>query len=124
MAAPFNRIRSKLNRAICAYLIKQGCGTAYDTFPENWKSAKGYPNTTVRSGVATPSPKLTGNREIPVHISVKGSAMQSRDDAPNSARLAFENRLATVYDALMQSGDGHTLRETAAAITAINWISI
>jgi hypothetical protein len=119
MAAPFNRLRSKLNRAICAYLIKEGCGTAADTAPENSQQIKSYPNTTVRAGIATPNPALTGNRDIPVHIGIRGSAVRDPANLTDvtTARKAFDDRLASVYDALMQ-GDGATLRATAAAITA------
>ena len=120
MAAPFNRIRSKLNRAIVAYLIQKGCGTAADTFPENSQAIKGYPVTTVRAGVAIPEPVLTGNRRVDILITVKGQALKdpNKPDDISTARVAFDNRLALVGDALTQSDDGRTLRATAVLITA------
>ena len=119
MAAPFNRIRSKLNRAIVAYLIEQGCGSADDTFPENTQAIRSYPNTTVRAGVATPTVLNTGIRSIPVHIRIRGSASEDpekKDDA-NDPRTLFDARLSVVYDALMQSDNGRNLKATATAIT-------
>lgn len=119
MPAPFNRIRSKLNRAIVAYLIEQGAGTAEDTFPENSLPVRHYPVTTVRAGVAIPEPVLTGNRRVDILITIKGSAVKdpSKPDDISTARVAFDNRLALVGDALAQSDDNRTLRATALAIT-------
>src|ERR1035437_5076897 len=120
MPAPFNRIRSKLNRAIVAYLIEKGCGSADDTFPENTQKNRTYPVTTVRAGVATPAVPLTGIRSVPVHITIRGSAATNPDTrvVVVDAREAFDLRLSAVYDALMQSDDNRTLRATAAAITS------
>lgn len=125
MAAPFNNIRSKLARAICAYLASQpngvNCGTAADILPYNTTAEKTFPNTTVKPAVATPDPPLTGRYSIPVHISIKGFAGQSANDRqadPETPRDAFDSRLANTFDALMGSDDGQTLRVTAKAITA------
>jgi hypothetical protein len=122
MAAPFNRLRSKLNRAICAYLIQQKVGTADDTFPENSQAIKTYPVTLVRACAALePNEGMTtGNRNIIVLITVKGSAVRNTAKPADiqSARIAFETRLTNVNDALlMQSSDNRTLKATARAIT-------
>lgn len=116
---PFNRLRSKLNRAIAAYLVSAGAGSADDVSPANSRQSKGYPNTTVRATIAKPEVPLTGIRRITVHISVKGSAVQENSEtSEEAAREAFDQRLAQTADALMQSDDGRTIRATAAAITA------
>lgn len=116
---PFNRLRSKLNRAIAAYLVSAGAGTDDTVSPANSRQSKGYPNTTVRATIAKPEVPLTGIRRIIVHVSVKGSAVQENDAVSEDvARAAFDLRLSQTADALMQSDDGRTLRATAAAITA------
>lgn len=119
MAEPFNRLRSKLNRAICAYLIQERAGTSEDTFPENSQEARTYPVTTVRAGIATPAVPLTAIRDVTVHITIKGSAASnpSNPGDTTTALWKFEQRLAGTNDLLNQSDDGRTLKATADAIT-------
>lgn len=119
MAAPYHNLRSKLNRAIAAYLISKGVGGPSDTGPANARTLSTYPRTTVRATIGKPEPPLTGNYRVPVHVSIKASATQEPDE-PNLdiARKLFDERLANVFDALMQSDDDQTLRKTADDITA------
>jgi hypothetical protein len=118
MAAQFNNVRSKLNRAIAAYLVSVGCGGVDDVLPANVRTFKTYPNTLVRATMSTPDPPLTGVREVTVHISIKGTATEYPNEPnPGTSRVAFDDRVAQTYDALMQSDDGETLRATAEAIT-------
>jgi len=86
--------------------------------PANTTSPNKYPNTTVRATLSLAEVALTGLRRVKVHISIKGSAVQ-RPGEPNegASRVEFDKRVATTYDALMQTEDGQTLRGTAAAIT-------
>jgi len=115
----FNAIRSKLNRAIAAYLVSVGAGGPDDISTGNDISSRGYPNTTVKATLSKSEIPLTGLRRITVHISVKGSAVSAPDEPnPDQPRLDHDARIAATYDALMQSDDGHTLRATADAITA------
>jgi hypothetical protein len=119
MAAPYHNLRSKLNRAITAYLISVGAGGPEDTGPANARTLSKYPRTTIRAGVGKAEPPLTGNYRVTVYISVKGSAVQDpKEPNPEAARIAFDTRLATVFDALMQSDDDQTLRATKSAINA------
>jgi len=112
----YSNVRSKLSRAIAAYLISAGCGTAVDTSASNVTSDSTYPRTTVKSGIATPEVPMSGIYRIRVMISVKGSAANSFDNA--DMRVAFDNRVAAVYDAMMQSSDG-TANEITTAGRAI-----
>jgi hypothetical protein len=115
----YHRTRSKLNRALCAYLVSVGAGSAGDTTPANSGGGKGFPNTTVQATLSKPEVPLTGLRRISVHVSIKGSAVLGVGEPnPEVARVNFDNRIAAVYDALMQSDDGQTLHATAALITA------
>lgn len=119
MAAPFNNVRSKHARAITAWIISQGAGTAADTSPVFSASSNVYPVTTVRPTRGNPDPPLTGNYRIVTHVSIKGSAAKLTGQAnPNAGRIAFDARVAKVGDCLMQSDDDQTLRFTAAGITA------
>jgi len=118
MAAPYHNLRSKLNRAIAAYLIGAGAGTVDDTFPATSVKPKGYLNTTIKSQIGRPEVPNTGIYRITVHVIIRGSAvMENAEPNLESARLGFEDRLSTVCDALMQS-DGRGLKVTATAITA------
>lgn len=116
----YGNIRSKLTRAICAYLVSKGnCGTVNDILPNFTTANSGYPNTAVTATISRPDSQFTGSRRIPVQISIKGSATQ--DDAetnPNQPRVDFDNRVQNTSDNLMQTDDEMTLNFTAAAITA------
>jgi hypothetical protein len=119
--ASFSKTRSKLNRAICAYLISVGAGSKDDTTPANSPGPSSYPRTTVRATMSIPEVHMTGLRRVRVHISVKGSAaLKPEEPNPDLARAQFDERLGAVYDALMQTAatDGQTLSWTAQAITA------
>ena len=119
MSAPYNVLRSKLTRAVTAYLISVGAGSASDTTPERSTGENPYPNTTVRADASRPEIQMTGIRRIMLHISIKGSASQVPDEPnPDVARLAFDARCGVTYDALMQTDDGQTLNATCALITA------
>lgn len=119
MAESYTRLRSKLDRAICAYLVSAGCGSPKDILPNNSVEPSTYPNTTVRSTISKPEVPLTGLRRIMVHISIKGSATVTNKE-PNQQlpRVLFDRRVSDTYDAMMQSDDDQTLRATARAITA------
>lgn len=119
MAAPFNKLRSKVDRAICAYLISVGAGGPDDTVPANTRIPKTATNTTVRSTLSMAEVPMTAIRRVKLQISIKGSALINPGEPnPDEARKAFDDRIAAVYDAMMQTTDGETLRSTALAITA------
>jgi hypothetical protein len=113
-------IRSKLSRAICAYLISKGCGSSDDVFPNFTTKTRPITNTTVTSKLAKvdPDQRFTGNRRIQVYITVKGSASADPEQADaETQRIQFEKRVADTHGALMQTDDYETLKFTAAAIT-------
>jgi hypothetical protein len=114
----YNKLRSKVNRAIAAYLVTQGAGGPDDVSPANSTGKKGFPFTTVQATLSKPEVQLTGLRRVSVHISIKGSAVQNPDEPnPDQSRKDFDDRVGATYDAMMQSDDGQTLRATADAIT-------
>lgn len=119
MAAPYNNIRSKLNRAICSFLIQQKCGSIDDVLPANTVQGKTFLNTTVQCTLAQPDPPLSGDYRITVHISIKGSATSPVGE-PNPAiqRVNFDQRISKTWDALMQSANGQDLDYTAQQISA------
>lgn len=120
MAAPYNFSQSKLERAICAYLVECGAGSFNDVSPSNSVAVSSYPNTTAISQVATPEIQMTGIMRIPVHISIKGSAAKVLPNPVNeeSVRVDFDTRVKTTCDLLMVTdAAGQTLRQTAQNIT-------
>lgn len=121
MPEPISKIRSKLARAVTAFLISVGgdCGTKDDIFPANTAGDKEYPNTTVRATTSTPEVTNTGLRRVRLQIEVKGQP----SGAPSAAnddqdRKAFDDRVGATQDTLLLSDDGVTLQFTARAITA------
>jgi len=117
MSAPYNILRSKLARAIVAYLIEQGAGTAADISPARSRQPKGYPCTEVIPAISRPEVQFAAVRRITVHISIKGTASKATPgEGLDAARQAFDARCAATYDALLV-GDGQSFQATADAIT-------
>lgn len=110
-------LRSKLNRAICAYLINNGCGTRDNIVPANSRKAKGLPNILVRSVLSIPDLEQMGNERITVHIEVRGSASQNVDETNDDlARVEFDLLAQTIWDKLRQTDNGFNLNATASDI--------
>lgn len=120
MAAPYSNLRSKLDRAICAFLVDQGCGSQESIVPFASLESAGYPNTEVHSVISKPDPDFSGNRRIQVHVTIQGSATKDPNNPTSqSPRVEFDKRVAQTIDALMQTDDnGQSLRATAVLITA------
>lgn len=119
MATPYHNLRSKLNRAIRAYLISQGCGEADNIHVGFTVATREFPNTTVKAAIGTPDSPFSGNYKIRVIVTVKGRAAKNNQPGdPELARIKFDERLARTFDALMQTDDSQTLRYTAKAITS------
>jgi hypothetical protein len=120
MSAPYGNIDSKLDRAICAYLIAQKCGSVNDTLPWLTQKARGYPNTTAYCSRAVPDPVMVGNWNITEWISVKGQASKDpKEPNPALGAVNFDNRCASLVDAMSQSDNGgQSLDATARGITA------
>jgi hypothetical protein len=121
VAAPYSNLRSKLNRAVAAYLIGAGVGPAASIKPANVRTPKVFTdsvNTTVRARLGKPDIKFSGNYNILLHLIIRGSAMTSNEQpGDEDARQLFDARIAAVYDAMMQSDNGTGLEWAANAIT-------
>lgn len=115
----YHNLRSKLNRAVAAYLVSAGCGSVNDILPAQSTATRPYPNTTVKSTIGTPDPPLSGDYRVKLHISIKGSATQGVSEPnPQLSRVNFDNRVSQTFDALMESDNGIDLEATAVLITA------
>ena len=118
MPAPYNNVRSKLARAVCAYLQSQNCGSFADVVPYEFDRNVLYPITIIRPAKGTPEVPLTGMLRVMVLVTIMGSATHGEGEPnPDLARVNFDSRVAQTFDALMQTSDGQTLRATAQAIT-------
>jgi len=115
----YHNLRSKLDRAVVAYLISVGAGSDKDTFPANSIESTEYPLTVAQTLGGIPDPVLVGNYKMRIAVSVKGSVSKFIDDTNDqAARMAHDERVSDVFDALMQSDDDRTLRATARLINA------
>lgn len=109
-----------MDRATCAWLVSQGCGSINDIFPFTDVTINAYPNTEVHSiSSSKADPDFSGNRWIAVEISIKGSAtVNLNNPTAQTPRTQFDLRVAKTVDALMQTSDnGVSLNATALAIT-------
>lgn len=111
----FNNIRSKLDRAIAAYLVKAECGGVDDILPAKSSKEKKYPNTVVHSTLSKPEVQFTGLRRCHVQIHLRGRAVPNDND---QSRIQFDDRVAATADAMMISDNGgQSLDAVAIAIT-------
>lgn len=121
MAASYNNLRSKVNRAICAYLVSQNVGTNANILPADSQISKTYPLVTVQGVRGTPAPRNTGDYDIEVHVSVKGSAVivpnPGGANPAQQSRITFDTLLQKTNDALMMTADNQSLIYTAQQIT-------
>lgn len=120
----YSNLRSKLNRAVVAHLINEDCGTAANVIPFLSRTEKTIQNsecnTVVRTRVGKPRVMFSGVYDVVLHITIRGSAVQDViDDDLQVARLAFDERVARTFDAMMQSDDGQSLNWTAKSITSL-----
>ena len=119
MAAPYHNLGSKLDRALVAYLIGQGAGTARDVLPSNHSGTREVPFTVVSAHRGTPNPAAMGTYDVDVRVQIEGLAgNQPGRGSRHQNRLLFDARVAKTYDALHLSTDGVSLLATADAITA------
>lgn len=131
MAAPFNNLRSKLDRACVAYLTgklparKNAAGqNVIYIYPANWSAQmddSNGPIIRVRSHGGRPSEEsqLSGNWQFSVQFSVEAPAAQQMNQAnPAAQRVSNDAVMAAMCDALATSTDLTTYQATADAITA------
>jgi hypothetical protein len=98
MPAPYHLISSKLDRALAAYLISIGAGTAEDTYPAKRAFDKIAPCTICWTERA----KLnlnTGIYACDVSIICKYSTATAPDGDPEQTRQNSDVRTGTVFDA-------------------------
>lgn len=103
----YHNLASKLDRAIAAYLVAQGVGTADNIHPGKSALDKPIPCIVVATSTldCPEGDWFSGNRVATVAIGVKHKPEQADDDATNeTTRAAADELLANLVDALMQQG--------------------
>lgn len=121
MALPLGNLRSKHNRAVCAWLAANGCGVIYQSiFPANSGvgATRAFPNITVRSPMAHEEVHETGTDEIKFQLEIKGSATAIEGASAGRPRVNFDTLCAKAKDAMSMSQTGVDYDYVAAQITA------
>ncbi len=117
MAAPNSNVRSKLDRAIVAYL-KGKLPKGTNVYPANSSYVKKFPCVVVRAHKGHPDVKFSGNWRFQVQIEVSfPAAVQQGQDNPDLNRISLDALFAETVDALMQSDNDENLQATATEIT-------
>lgn len=101
MPAPYSQLLSKCDRALVAYVISQGAGTADDVFPAKASLSKPLPCTICESRKATPvGNPYSGNYEIEASVCVRteGSGEEDENTADTPASIA-DTRVGLTFDA-------------------------
>lgn len=112
-----HNILSKNDRALVAYLISQGAGTAANTFPAKRSAGKSLPCTVVWSEECIH--EGAGSYTVRASVMVRSSAIDEVGEDAETARLAAETRLGAIGDALMTgvSDESSATDELATLIT-------
>lgn len=122
MAAPYSNLRSKLDRAIVAYLISLAdpkVGTAADILPAYMSSDKPVLSTVVQSSQGPEDPPFTGNHNMAVKVRIKvPAANQPGQTNPMANRVVLDARSAATFDAFHQTANNCDYGETARLISA------
>jgi hypothetical protein len=99
MAAPYHNLLSKCDRAIAAYIISLGAGTAADVLPAKLSRTKSLPCTIVWSENGTELVPYSGDYQVKTTVMVKCKAAVDVGREADSARVASEDRVAKTFDA-------------------------
>jgi hypothetical protein len=105
MPAPYHNLLSKLDRALMAYLIAKGAGTAADVFPAKRSELKALPCTVLYSEKGTEIANNSGAYSCKTAVMVKTVAVNDIGQVAETARLASETRVAKTFDLFKQNFD-------------------
>lgn len=111
-------LRSKLDRAIVAYL-KTVSGVTANIFPSNYSGERSLPLTDVNSSQGPEDPMFTGNHIMSTRIRIEcQAANQPGQTNPNRNRAVLDGYVDKTFDAfhIVAAGD-QDYRETARLIT-------
>jgi hypothetical protein len=112
-------IQSQITRAVRALLIADGAGSAVDTIAAPSELPRSLPITTVTCGDGDPFDG-PGNQKFRVTLDLLDEAATQPDESSNQAsRVAANERLTNIVNALTKSDDDHTLYYTAAMLTTL-----
>src|SRR5438128_1678106 len=123
---PAHNLLSKCDRALAAWLISRGAGTATDVFPaKNSGDKEALPCTVIWSERASEAAPFSGTYVITTQVQVRSLMALDVDQPPaqEAQRLISENRVALTFDSFhvdLDSGTGDDLGDdiTAAARSA------
>ncbi len=116
---PTHHICSKVDRAIVAYLIAQGAGTADDVWPAKRSLNKTQDGTIVWSHSAIPPADdlYSGNRMVETFVEVRSLGVIEAEEGDDAPRLASDARVGATWDAFAALGDINASDKLAAEIT-------
>ncbi len=97
MSAPYHKILSKLERAVVAYIIAQGAGTAADTLPGKNSNVKTLPVTTVWARHYDRMPEHGTEFICDLRINCKFSAPLDVGQLSDDNRAAADLRAGNVF---------------------------
>jgi hypothetical protein len=119
----YHNINSKNDRALMAFIIAQGAGTAADVFPAKRSLGKTVNHTVCWSETAVETVPYSGTYTIATSIMVK--CLSPDDGATGAARLTSDQRTAATFDLFFTNvnSSGNSLADlitTAARALAVS----
>lgn len=117
----YHNILSRSDKALVAYIIAEGAGTAADTFPLKRSLPKTVPCTIVESRRAIPQIPYSGNYTVFAMIKVRHGGVYDTDGAnlADQPRADSDLRTSATFDLFFwgngQDGEDLGTRITAAA---------
>lgn len=104
----YHNIRSKLDRALVAWIIEQEAGTSANTFPAKNSASVTLPAIICHTITATEEPPFSGNFTCQVEVTVRSRAPLESGEAASTTDDASDALVAAVFDCfhidLEQSG--------------------
>lgn len=114
-----NDLQSKICRAIRALLIADGAGSTEDTIAAPSEQDRTLPITAISAGDGDPFDG-PGNLKFPITLDLRDEAVtQPTETSDQATRVAANERLTNIINALTKSEDTHTLYYTAARLTTL-----
>ncbi len=121
MVMSYHSLLSKCDRALAAYLIAQGAGTAANVYPAKRSADKAMPDTVCHCDSATELAPYSGTYVVSASVSVRSNAsITDEGEDPDQPREDAEARVSSTFDAFHKATDtsGSGLGESITAAAA------
>lgn len=128
-----HNLLSKCDRALAAYIISQGAGTADDTYPAKRSEDKALPDTLCHCDSAAELAAYSGTYSVSASVNVRTqAAITSPSEDPDQPREDAEERVSATFDLFHLNTDSAgdklaeaiTLAASAAGVSDLTILNV